>query len=73
MLTSLGQVDDRSAHQGAEDTTLEYLLADSHIMAKLHGRTYVADGESTTGHILNGELVVTSLSIRVSKLISFSS
>jgi hypothetical protein len=37
MLTSLGQVDDRGTHQGAEDTTLEYLLANSHIMAKLHG------------------------------------
>lgn len=33
MLTSLGQVDDRSTHQGAEDTTLESLLANIHLMA----------------------------------------
>lgn len=34
MLTGLGQVDDGSTHQGAEDTTLEAMLAGSHMMAE---------------------------------------
>jgi hypothetical protein len=47
--SSLGKVDDWSAHQRTEDSSVAY-------------------GEGTTGHILNGKLVVASLGSGVSML-----
>lgn len=66
-LTCLGNVDDGCTHQRAEDTTLRQVSRVILKHTKTGGkRTYVTDGEGTTGHVFNGQLVVTSL-LHVSK------